>query len=114
MPSSLTPSESSLYNTQGFLSPLRVFSATEAAALFAKYESTETQHGKFEGRRNQKPHLLFPWIHDIVTNKAILDAVEGVLGPDILAYSAQFFSKENDGTFVSWHQVRSYYSVSGD
>jgi ectoine hydroxylase-related dioxygenase (phytanoyl-CoA dioxygenase family) len=62
---------------------------------------------------NQKPHLLFPWIHDIVTHAAILDAVESVIGPDILCWGSQFFIKgAGDPGYVSWHQDGTYWGLS--
>jgi len=42
-----------------------------------------------------------------------LDAVEDVLGPDLLCWSAQFFSKNpHDPSFVSWHQDGTYWGLS--
>lgn len=39
---------------------------------------------------------------------AILDAVEGALGPDLFCWGSQFFNKEaGDAGYVSWHQDRS-------
>jgi ectoine hydroxylase-related dioxygenase (phytanoyl-CoA dioxygenase family) len=62
---------------------------------------------------NQKPHLLFPWLNELVRHPKILDAVESVLGPNILCWSAQFFMKQpGDRTFVSWHQDATYWGLS--
>jgi hypothetical protein len=103
---SLTTKQAAEYVERGFLSPVRVFSPEESSDLLRRFNDSERRFGPFEGRRNQKPHLLFPWLHDLVNDKRILDAVETVLGPDLLCYSAQFFGKKaNDPAFVSWHQV---------
>ena len=49
--------------------------------------------GPIAGRLNQKPHLLFPWADALVRHPRVLDAVEDVLGPDILCWGSQFFAK---------------------
>ncbi len=54
-----------------------------------------------------KAHLLFTWANALARHPAILDAVEDVIGPDILCWSSTFFIKEaRSPSFVSWHQDR--------
>src|SRR5262249_14126758 len=54
-----------------------------------------------------KPHLVFPWLDELVRHPALLDAVEDLIGPDILLYSDSFIVKEphTHGVF-SMHQDR--------
>jgi ectoine hydroxylase-related dioxygenase (phytanoyl-CoA dioxygenase family) len=43
----------------------------------------------------------------------ILDAVESLLGPDLLCWGSQFFNKEaGDAGYVSWHQDATYWGLS--
>ena len=43
----------------------------------------------------------------------ILDAVEDVLGPNLLVWSTSFFIKEaRDPAYVSWHQDATYWGLS--
>ena len=44
----------------------------------ATVESAKKLGGPFKGRFNQKCHLLFPWLYDLVTSDRILDAVEDI------------------------------------
>ena len=62
-----------------------------------------------------KTHLLFTWADALVHDVRILDAVEGVIGPDILCWTTNFFIKEasNPG-FVSWHQDSTYWGLEPD
>jgi len=47
-----------------------------------------------------------------VRHDGILDAVEGVLGPDLLCWTVNFFIKEaNSPGFVSWHQDSTYWGL---
>jgi ectoine hydroxylase-related dioxygenase (phytanoyl-CoA dioxygenase family) len=60
-----------------------------------------------------KPYLLFPWAADLVRNPAILDAVEDVIGPDILVFHTTLWWKPA-GTegFVPWHQDATYFGLA--
>ena len=52
-----------------------------------------------------KSYLLFNWADQIVHHPRILDAVEDLIGPDILVYHSTLFLKEaGTPAFVRWHQ----------
>ncbi len=111
----LSTEEISNYAHRGIHFPLRAFSAEEADGLCRKVDATKAMMGgKIAGRYNQKPHLLFPWLNELIRTPRILDAVEDVLGsPDILCWAGAFFAKEaGDGGFVSWHQDATYWGLS--
>ena len=68
--------------------------------------------GPLQGTLKQKPHLLFTWLDELVRDDAVLDAVEGVIGPDILCWASSFFTKEaHDPSYVSWHQDLTYWGL---
>ena len=114
MAAALTPEQVEDYRRRGCRFPLRAFSAEEAGGLLEKLRATEARlGGSLSGRMNQKPHLLLPWADAVVRHPAVLDAVEGVIGPDILCWSSQFFMKgAGDPSFVSWHQDGTYWGLS--
>ena len=65
------------------------------------------------GDVRHKAHLLFPFLADLVRHPRILDAIEDVLGPDILCWNTNFFIKEAETpSFVSWHQDSTYWGLS--
>ncbi len=100
------------YNEQGYYAPIRVMSTAEALGLRTKLESFEAGAGPLAGRLRQKSHLLFTWLNDLIRHPAILDAVEDVLGPDLLCWGSSFFIKETrDPGFVSWHQDSTYWGL---
>jgi ectoine hydroxylase-related dioxygenase (phytanoyl-CoA dioxygenase family) len=58
-------------------------------------------------------HLLFTWANELARHPKILDAVEDIIGPDILCWSTTFFTKEaRSPSFVSWHQDATYWGLS--
>jgi len=114
MAGSLTAAETAAYHARGYHFPIRAFPAAAADASLAALRATEARLGApLAGRMNQKPHLVLPWAHGIVTHPAVLDAVESVLGPDILCWGSQFFMKgAGDAAYVSWHQDGTYWGLS--
>ena len=101
------------YHEQGYLAPIRVLSPERAAAYRQKLEAAEAANGgPFKGAMKQKPHLLFTWLDELVREDAVLDAVEGVIGPNILCWASGFFTKEaHDPSYVSWHQDLTYWGL---
>jgi non-heme Fe2+,alpha-ketoglutarate-dependent halogenase len=110
----LTAEQVEAYQRDGIRFPVDVMSPQEAAGLLARFEQIEAAHGgQLPMRLNQKPHLLYPWMNALIRDPRILDAVEDVLGPDLLCWGAQFFAKNaRDPSFVSWHQDGTYWGLS--
>jgi non-haem Fe2+, alpha-ketoglutarate-dependent halogenase len=100
------------YRDLGYCAPVPALSTAEAATLRARLETFEAGAGVLSGKLRHKPHLLFTWLNDLVRHPRILDAVEDIIGPDILCWGTSFFIKEkrNPG-FVSWHQDSTYWGL---
>ena len=104
------------YHRDGFYFPVPVLSREEAAEYRRHLEQHEVQAGQpLQGNWRHKTHLLFTWADALVHHPKILDAVEDVIGPDILCWTTNFFIKEasNPG-FVSWHQDATYWGLDPD
>jgi len=102
------------YRRDGYLFPIDILSEAETAALRGKLEAHErASGGPIRGDRRHKPHLYLTFLSDLIHHRRILDAVEDVLGPDLLCWSTSFFIKEaSDPGFVSWHQDATYWGLS--
>src|SRR5262245_50167817 len=114
MPKVLTSSEVEAYNDSGYHLPVDVLSKDEVAACRRQLEAYESKSGgPIKGAMRHKSHLLFPWINDLMRHPRVLDAIEDVLGPDLLVWSTSFFIKEaRDPGYVSWHQDATYWGLS--
>lgn len=100
------------YQEQGYFAPIRVLSTEGALGLRDKLETFEAGAGPLAGKIRQKSHLLFTWLADLIRSPTILDAVEDVLGPDLLCWGSSFFIKNpRDPGFVSWHQDSTYWGL---
>ncbi len=110
----LSPEAVAQFRSEGFYHPVRIMPAAEAAAIRAKLEAHEKRAGgPLKGALKHKAHLLFPWLWDLVHHRVMLDAVEDILGPNLLCWSSSFFIKEaHDPAFVSWHQDSTYWGLS--
>ena len=102
------------FHNDGFLSPINVFSINEASELKDKLEGAEKMWPEaFSASARNNAHLNFEFLDSIVHNKNLLDAVEDILGPNILALAYSLFIKEpRDPGFVSWHQDGKYMGLS--
>jgi non-haem Fe2+, alpha-ketoglutarate-dependent halogenase len=102
------------FSQSGYHFPTRILSSAEATTCRTRLETFEqSQGGPLGGALRTKSHLLFTWIDALVRHPAILDAVESILGPNLLVWSSTFFTKEaNDPAYVSWHQDSTYWGLS--
>jgi hypothetical protein len=109
----LTETQVRQYRDQGYTAPVPALSTHEAATLRARLEAYEASAGALQGPLRHKSHLLFTWLNDLVRHPRILDAVEDVIGPDILLFGASIFAKgARDRSYVSWHQDSAYFGLS--
>ena len=109
----LKPSSTEQYVEKGYYHPIDALTREEATVCLAHLERYESKIGQpIDGKYRHKPHLLFPWLHDLISHPRVLDAVEDVLGPNILCWGSSFFIKEpEDPGYVSWHQDATYWGL---
>ena len=114
MPKSLSAEQVRRYRGDGFVHPVRVMDAAEAARYRARFEDYErSQGGWYALSKGQKLYLLQTWVAELASHPRVLDAVEDVLGPDILVWGTSLFVKDaHDPAFVTWHQDSTYWGLS--
>jgi non-haem Fe2+, alpha-ketoglutarate-dependent halogenase len=102
------------FREKGYFTPVSVLSAAEVSKYQHCFNEFEKKSGgKLMGHQRNMPHLFLKWLDELVRHPKILDAVEDLLGPNILLYHAQFFVKEpHTPDFVSFHQDSAYWSLS--
>ena len=112
-----TEDQVSDYAATGQVGPVSLLDAEEVSFYRAKLESAESAFGeplsRVPGQFRAKTHLLYTWMDDLVRHEKILDAVESLIGPNILLYHLTCWLKEpGDGSFVSWHQDGTYFNLT--
>lgn len=111
MPKLLSEAQVQAYERDGFVFPVDVLSAAEVRAYRQELEAWERARGAaIDFPEKSKSYLLFNWADQLVHHSRILDAVEDLIGPDILVYHSTLFLKEaHTPAFVRWHQDSTYF-----
>ncbi len=90
----LSEAQLARYEDDGILFPVPALEPGPLAEFRAGFDAVTAEIG--EDRRPQRFgqwHLCFRWAYDLATHPAILDAVEDLLGPDLLVHSTTAFAK---------------------
>ncbi len=101
------------YRHDGFVSPVPLLKPKDAAAQRAAMESVEAAYGPLH--YVSKVHTLLDFAADLATDERVLDAVEALLGPDIMLFDVTYIVKEpHQPSHASWHQDLTYWGFSTD
>jgi non-haem Fe2+, alpha-ketoglutarate-dependent halogenase len=116
MPASLSAEQVAQYRHDGFLFPLDCLTANEVRYFRGRLEAFEREQGDTFGKLpnlvRSKSHLLFTWMAELVRHPKVLDAVESIIGPNILIYHLTSWLKEpHEPSHVSWHQDGTYFGL---
>lgn len=104
------------YRANGYLYPIDALQADEVARYRKALADTEARLGgslmavdrKYRGNL----HFLCKWVDELARHPRIVDAIEDLLGPDLLLYTSRFFIKEprSEG-IAAWHQDSTYFGL---
>ena len=113
MPKKLSAGQIAGYERDGYICPVDAFPAERARGWRGQLEAFERAEGRKMTRgHNFKPHLLFPWVDEIVHAPEVLDAVEDLIGPDIRLFHLTVWPKDaGSGAYMSWHQDATYFAL---
>src|SRR5713226_3840701 len=85
----LTPNQIDSYHRDGLLFPLPALSAAEVKYFRACHDDLDRRlGGRPTAEQKGDSHLYFKWTCDLATHPIVLDAVEDIIGPDILIHSS--------------------------
>ena len=98
------------YNEDGYIAPINVLSRDEANEIRVEIEHIEKNWPKeLEGLGRNYIHFISPVFDKVSHNPKILDAVESIIGKNILICGTTLFIKNPDQKgFVSFHQDAKY------
>ncbi|MCB2137462.1 MAG: phytanoyl-CoA dioxygenase family protein, partial [Rhodobacteraceae bacterium] len=114
----LSAAETTRYWEDGYLFPVQAISPDKARAWRAELEEIERDWLDaglplpLNTYKRVNANCVLPLAHRIGTDPAILDVVEGILGPDLLIYGVEFFIKEPRTKHkVTMHQDLTYWGL---
>lgn len=111
MPKLLTPEQRAGFERDGIAFPIPVMSAEEAQVYRAACDRLEADlDGKPRTIEVRQMHLHFPWACRLATHPRVLDAVEDLLGPNLLVWATELFAKHprDPAVSIGWHRDQPY------
>jgi ectoine hydroxylase-related dioxygenase (phytanoyl-CoA dioxygenase family) len=114
-PQTLSRQAIDAYNREGYLTPIDCFDAGQAQANRAFFDRLMARAATCGWDRYSliSFELFCATIRDIITNPAILDVVEDLLGPNFVCFGSHFFCKQpGDVKQITWHQDAPYYELT--
>ena len=108
--SNLSEQQINSYKENGYVSPIDILSPQEAKEVREEIEIIENKCPDIlEGIGRNYVHIISPIFNKICLNNRMLDAVESIIGKNILICGTTLFIKNaNEKEFVSFHQDAKY------
>ena len=111
----LSPSEKAQYGAAGHVFPIAVLTPGELSAYQAHLRDfLASDDWPLTPATRLKPHLYLKWVNDLVCHPAVLDAVEDILGPDLLVWFSILHFKPARGPAIDWHRDTVYRELDRD
>ena len=106
----LSDQQINFYNDKGYVAPIDVLSIQEANEIREEIELIEKKWpNALEGLGRNYVHMISPIFNKVCLNNKILDAVESLIGKNILICGTTLFIKNaKEKGFVSFHQDAKY------
>lgn len=104
------------YKTNGYLSPVTVVDSAQASQWREQFDALEDRVGTEKAQLGLRDyHFDEKFIWEIATHATVLDAMEAVMGANILLLATHFFCKYGEGEtgekFVAWHQDVTFWGL---
>jgi non-haem Fe2+, alpha-ketoglutarate-dependent halogenase len=112
----LTQQQVDFFRHNGFLFPVPALSPAEIQTCLDGLARLEADLGCAVADADPKwrshGHMHAPWFNNLIRHPRILDAIEDIIGPDILVWTSTFFIKEpHSPIYAAWHQDGGYFGL---
>ena len=109
---SLSRADVDFYVANGYLGP---FAAMTPAEMTPIRQTIDSQVLKTAGPNPRRPmqsrHMDNPAVYDLASHPAIIDRIAGLLGPDLVVWTTNFWLKEPGGAEIPWHQDINFWPI---
>jgi non-heme Fe2+,alpha-ketoglutarate-dependent halogenase len=112
----LSQQQITAYHRDGFSFPHQALAGAEleecreGLACYERWLGKPVNQGDWRWR--SQAYAFLPWLDKLIRHPHILDAVEDLIGPDILVFTTTFFIKDaHSPTFAAWHQDATYFGI---
>jgi non-heme Fe2+,alpha-ketoglutarate-dependent halogenase len=116
-PSTLSSKQVAQYNERGYLFPFDAYSPADADQNRAYFDQLIAKVQQLDPKKNAYAingyHTRCQGIYELATHPTILDHVEDLIGPNVIAWGTHYFCKmPHDPKAVPWHQDASYWPLT--
>jgi ectoine hydroxylase-related dioxygenase (phytanoyl-CoA dioxygenase family) len=97
----------------GYATGIRVADPALVTRYRQLFDEVEAREGREKCQRGLfDPHFTLPFVWELAINATVLDAVEEIIGENILLMGSHFFCKYGPSeAFVAWHQDVTYWGL---
>ena len=108
--SKLSSNQLQEYNDNGYVAPIEVLTKDQAFEIRKEIENIEARWpDELKGVGRNYVHMISPILDEVCHNSKMLDAVESIIGKNILICGTTLFIKDPyEKGFVSFHQDATY------
>lgn len=108
----LTRDEVDFFVENGYLGPYAAMPPAEMASIRREIEEQVlTTDGPNQRRPMQSRHMDQPVVYDLASHSAIIERVAGLLGPDVVVWTTNFWLKDPGSSEIPWHQDINFWPI---
>lgn len=114
------PNLAEQFHRDGFFTPVPVLTQQETQSFRAAFDDfyagnkarLSTLATREQAQVLSETHICFEWVYQLAAHPRVFDAVEAILGKDLLIWGSRWFTKmPGDKTYISWHQDGTYWGL---
>ncbi len=108
----LTRADVDFFVENGYLGPYAAMSPAEMAPIRAEIETKVlNSDGPNPRRPMQSRHMDNPAVYDLASHPAIIERIAGLLGPDLVVWTTNFWLKDPGSPEIPWHQDINFWPI---
>ncbi len=108
----LTRADINFFVENGFLGPYAAMSPAEMTPFREAIEAhVLNSDGPNPRRPMQSRHMDQRAVYDLASHPAIIERIAGLLGPDLVVWTTNFWLKEPGGAEIPWHQDINFWPI---
>jgi len=108
----LSPAEVNFFVENGYLGP---YAAMTPAEMTPVREAIEANVLNTDGPNPRRPmqsrHMDNAAVYDLASHPAIIERIAGLLGPDVVVWTTNFWLKEPGAAEIPWHQDINFWPI---
>ncbi|MCY3781370.1 MAG: phytanoyl-CoA dioxygenase family protein [Chloroflexi bacterium] len=108
----LSRAEVKFFVENGYLGPYAAMTPAEMTGIREEIETTVLNtDGPNPRRPMQSRHMDNPAVYDLASHPAIIERIAGLLGPDLVVWTTNFWLKDPGSPEIPWHQDINFWPI---